>query len=91
VALFSETYLKPHESFFIPNFHFYRTDCHPGRKGGTTVAVRKGTPHNHVDLPSLVSVEATGVCIPVGNSEIILQLFTTLRAEPGMTLTSLSS
>jgi hypothetical protein len=44
VALFSETYLKPHERFYIQNFHLYRTDRHPGRKGGTTVAVRKGFP-----------------------------------------------
>jgi hypothetical protein len=72
VALFSETHLKTHERFFIPNDHFYRTDCHPGRKGGTAVAVRKGIPHNHVDLPPLVSAEATGVCIPVGNSEVLL-------------------
>jgi exonuclease III len=72
VSLCSETHLKPHERFFIPNFHLYRTDCHPGRKGGTAVAVRKGIPHNHVDLPPLVSVKATGVCIPVGNSEVLL-------------------
>jgi hypothetical protein len=26
VALFSVTYLKSHERFFIPNYHFYRTD-----------------------------------------------------------------
>jgi hypothetical protein len=26
----------------------------------------------YVDLPPLVSVEATGVCIPVGNSEVLL-------------------
>jgi hypothetical protein len=30
VALFSETRLKPHERFSIPNFHLYRTDRHPG-------------------------------------------------------------
>jgi hypothetical protein len=41
-------------------------------KGGTAVAVRKGIPHNHVDLPPLISIEATGVCIPIGNSEILL-------------------
>jgi hypothetical protein len=52
VTLFSETYLKPHERFFI--------------------AIRKGVAHNHVDLPPLVSVEATGVCIPIGNSEALL-------------------
>jgi hypothetical protein len=72
VALISETYLKPLERFFIPNFHFYRTDRHPGRKGGTPNAVRKGIPHNHVDLPPLISVEATGVCIPTGNSKVLL-------------------
>jgi hypothetical protein len=58
---------------FISNFHFYRTDCYQGRKGITAVAVRKGIFHNHVDLPPLVSVEATGVCIPIGNSEVLLK------------------
>jgi hypothetical protein len=61
VALFSETHPKPHERSFIPNYHFYRTDHHPGRKGGTAVAVRKDIPHNHVHLSPLVSVEATMV------------------------------
>jgi hypothetical protein len=55
VALFLETNLKPHAMSFIPNYHRY-----PGRKNGTAVAVRKGIPHDHVDLPPLVSVEATG-------------------------------
>jgi exonuclease III len=41
VALLSETHLKPHERFFIPNYHYYWTDCSLGRKG---------IPHNHVDL-----------------------------------------
>jgi hypothetical protein len=72
VALFSETHLKPHERFYIPNFLLYRTDRHPGRKGGTAVAVRKGIPHSHVDLRPLISVEATGVCIPIGNSQVLL-------------------
>jgi exonuclease III len=69
VALVSETQLKPHERFFISNYHFYRTDRYSGRKGGTVIAVRKGIPPNHADL---VSVEATGVCIPIGNSEVLL-------------------
>jgi hypothetical protein len=56
----------------ISNYNFHRTDRHSGRKGGTAVAVRKGIPHNHVDLPPLVTVEATGVCIPIGNSEVLL-------------------
>jgi hypothetical protein len=41
VALLSETHLKPHERFCIPNYHFNRTDRFPGRKN---------TPHNHVNL-----------------------------------------
>jgi hypothetical protein len=80
VALFSETHLKPHERFFISNYHFYRTDRHPGRKGVTAVSVRRGVPHNYVHLPPLVSVEATGVCIPIGNSEI---LFASVYKSPG--------
>jgi hypothetical protein len=63
-ALVSVTHLKYHERFFVLNHHIYRTDSHPGRKGGTAVAVTRGVPHNHVDLPLLVLVEATGVCRP---------------------------
>jgi hypothetical protein len=72
VTLLSETHLKPHERLFIPNYIFNRTDRFPGRKGGTAVTVRKGIPHNHVDLPPLVSIEATKVCIPIGNDEVLL-------------------
>jgi hypothetical protein len=67
VVLITETHLKPHS-----NFHFCRTDRHPGRKGETAVAVRKGIPHTHVDLRPLISIEATGVCIPIGNSVVLL-------------------
>jgi exonuclease III len=72
VALFSETYPKPHERFFITNYHVYRMDRCPGRKGGTAVAGRKGIPHNLVELPALVSVEVTGVCILVGNDVLLI-------------------
>jgi exonuclease III len=72
VALLSETHLKPHERFFIPSYHVYHIDHHPGRKRGTAVVVRKVIPHNHVDLPPLISVEATGVCIPIGNRKVLL-------------------
>jgi hypothetical protein len=41
-------------------------------EGGTATAVMKGIPHNHVDLPPLVSVEATGVCILIGYSEVLV-------------------
>jgi exonuclease III len=80
VTLFSETHLKLHERFYIPNYNFYQIDRHPGMKGGTAVAVRKGIPHSHVDLPPLISIEATGVCIPIGNNEI---LFAAVYRSPG--------
>jgi hypothetical protein len=70
VDLLPGTHLKAHESFYIPNYQFYLTDRFPGRKGGTAVTVRKGIPRNHVDLPLLVSIEATGVCILIGNIEV---------------------
>jgi exonuclease III len=72
VALLSETHLKRHERFGIPNYTIYRTDHFPGRKGETAVAIRKGIPHTNVDLPPLVSIEATGVYIPIGNKEVFL-------------------
>jgi hypothetical protein len=34
--------------------------------------VRKGIPHNHVDLPPHVSKKAIGVCILIGNNEVLL-------------------
>jgi hypothetical protein len=52
--------------------HIYRIDRFPGRKGETAVAVRKGIPYNNVNLPPFVSIEATGVCISIGNSEVLL-------------------
>jgi exonuclease III len=72
VALLSETHLKPHERFSVINYHFYRNDRHPVIKGGTAIAVKKGVPHRYVDLPPLISIEATGVCIPIVNTEILL-------------------
>jgi hypothetical protein len=33
---------------------------------------QESIPHNRVDLPPLVSLDATGACIPIGNSEILL-------------------
>jgi hypothetical protein len=51
VALFSLTHLKPQERFYIQNYQVYPTDRFPGTKGVTAVAVKKGIPHSHVDLP----------------------------------------
>jgi hypothetical protein len=46
--------------FYIPHYDFYKTDCEDGRRGGTVTAVKKGIPHTCVNIPPLLSVEATG-------------------------------
>jgi hypothetical protein len=72
VALFTETHLKPHMRFYIPNYHIHRNDRLDGNKGGTAVAVKKGIPHTYVDLPPLLPLEATEVSTPIGHSELLL-------------------
>jgi hypothetical protein len=42
----------------------------------------KASPHKHVDLPPLISLEATADCIPIGNKEILL---VALYKSPGRT------
>jgi hypothetical protein len=49
-----------------------RIDRHPNRRGGTAITVEKGIPHNYADLLPLDSLDATGVCIPTGNRDIVL-------------------
>jgi hypothetical protein len=71
VALLSETHLKLHDRFCIPNYQVYWTDHNPGLKGGTTVAVRKSIPLTRVDLHLLVWTETTGACLPIGNRELL--------------------
>jgi hypothetical protein len=34
--------------------------------------VRKDIPHNHVDLPPLISIEISGACIQISNSKVLL-------------------
>jgi hypothetical protein len=43
------------------------------RGGGEPPFQFEGIPHNHVDLPPLASREATEYCIPIGNSEVLLE------------------
>jgi hypothetical protein len=90
VILFSESHLKDHERLFILKYHFYRTDRHPARKGRTAFAVWKGVPRSHVGIPPIVSVESTGVWIPISNSEIMLLSVYKSTAVPGVMQISLS-
>jgi hypothetical protein len=44
VVLFSETHLKPHERFFIPNYNFYRTDGGHAEKAELPLQLGKAFP-----------------------------------------------
>jgi hypothetical protein len=44
VALFSETHLKPHERFYIPNYHFYRIDANWEEKAELLLQSEKASP-----------------------------------------------
>jgi hypothetical protein len=80
VALLSQIHLKHQERFLIQNYHVYLTDHFLGFKGRNAVPVRKDIPLNHVDLPPLDSIEATGLFVPIGNSEVLLE---TIYKPPG--------
>jgi hypothetical protein len=67
--------------FYIPNYRIYRNDRLDGSKGGTAVAVKKGIPHIYVDLPPLISLEATGVSKPIGHTEMLLASVYNLHLE----------
>jgi hypothetical protein len=45
-----DTPQNPMRGPLFQNYHFYRIDRFSGKKGGTAVAVRKGIPHNYVEL-----------------------------------------
>jgi hypothetical protein len=71
VALFSDTQQKLHMWFHIPNYEIYWIDCEDRQEGRTAESVKKGIPHTCANLLSPLSVEATGVCIPTRNTEML--------------------
>jgi hypothetical protein len=75
-ALLSETHLKLHERF-IYIYRVYRTDRFPNLKGRTAGAVRYGIPHarDHVDLPPVQLIEATGIIVPIGRRELLAAVY----------------
>jgi hypothetical protein len=66
VALLSDTHLKHHERF---NTFIGLTSS--GRIGGTAVELRS-IPHNNRELALFASIGATGICIPIRKSEMVL-------------------
>jgi hypothetical protein len=72
MALFSDTYLKPHERFPLQNYHFYRANRFRVEKIELPKQLENEFHTSFQYLPPLVSVQATGVCIPIGNNEALL-------------------
>lgn len=72
ICLINETHLKPFHTFKIQNYIIYRNDREPGKGGGTAIAIKHGIPHKRIHLPPLLSLEATGVIVPINNVETLL-------------------
>jgi hypothetical protein len=71
VALLSETLLKPQMRFYIPDYHI--SERSPRSTWGRNCRwSQKGNPRTHIDLPPLLSVEATGISIPIGLTEMLI-------------------
>jgi hypothetical protein len=58
--------------FYMPNYDIYHTDHEDMHKARTALAGKKGISHTCVDLPPLLSVAATGICILIRNTEMFL-------------------
>jgi hypothetical protein len=73
VALFKNT---PENTYEVQHpklsYTVYRNDRLYGNKDGTAVEVKTVIPQNYVDLPPLLSLEATRVNIPIGHTEMLL-------------------
>ena len=72
IALLSETFLKPHISFKIPNYKILRNDRTEGRKGGTAVIIKSCLPFQILDLPPLETIEATAIKLLTTNDPIVI-------------------
>jgi hypothetical protein len=68
VTLFSETHLKSRIRFYNLNYDIYQSGHEDGHKGGTAIVVMKGIPYTCTNLPPLLSVDARGICISIGNT-----------------------
>jgi len=67
-----ETHPEPNERSFIPNCHVFSVDHSSGLNGEIAIAVRKCISHNPVELPPVFSREETGICVVIGNREVLL-------------------
>ena len=72
VALISETYLKVRDKFTMRNYKVYRNDREHRRGGGTAIAVHKTIQHTVVENPALHRLEATVICLNIGNKPTTL-------------------
>lgn len=67
-ALINETHLKPYHKFKLRNYDIIRND-RPDLKGGTTIIIKSHLPH---EIPSLQTIEATGITLCTQHSSIEL-------------------
>lgn len=76
IGLLQETHLRPTHSFKLAGHYIYRTDSprqSAKARGGTAIIVNSSIKHHEIDLPPLLSIEATGVEVqtPTGPLRLI--------------------
>jgi hypothetical protein len=56
----------------ILNYDVYWTDCEDKHKSESAIAVKKTISHACFGLPPFLIIEATGACVPTGNTGMFL-------------------
>lgn len=69
ILLLQETWLKPNIKYAVPDYHVYRKDRHPGRKGGVATLVHKDLIHEEI-LLDLGKAETSIVKVRSGKKSI---------------------
>lgn len=72
ILLISETYLKSHLNFYIPNYKVYRLDRFAGTKGGVAIIIKANIKHKLMNSLNLKVVEGLAISVQTPRGYIVL-------------------
>ena len=67
ILLITETFLKPHIAFHIPNFLIYRNDRLNQTGGGVAIIIKNSINHNILPILQLQTIENISIMVPTAN------------------------
>lgn len=56
-----KTFLKPNQTFYIPNYDIHRTDRQDRPGGGTAILIKKSIPHIRLNQTKMTTLEHTAI------------------------------